>query len=419
MASPAKLGIERQFLSGGDIGRLMRTRVWRDPNAKHYLKNLFKQAPVAICLLKGPSFIIDAVNPLMLKYWHKTSGEVIDKRIADVFPEMIDQGFVRTLNTVFQNGKRFVAKEVPMRILRRGKLYHSWVSFVCEPLKEIDGKVSSIIAIGHDVTDLVLARKAAQQMTMDLERLVDQRTADLQQMNDELVLKNLELEQFSFLSNHDLQEPLRKIRMFAGLLQHNINNQGAVENYVQKIDSSVSRMSDLIQSLLMYSNVSHENDDYGPVDLNVVLKFVSEDLELQQSKKDVVIRSGDLPCIPGNGRQITELFCNLINNAIKFCVHQPTIEITCQPVTASEKAELKLYKKQYIHLTFKDNGIGFDQQYADKSFQIFQRLHAESKYPGTGIGLALCRKIAEKHHGTITVKSKVGEGSTFHVYLAN
>jgi light-regulated signal transduction histidine kinase (bacteriophytochrome) len=318
---------------------------------------------------------------------------------------------------VYEKGERFTASEAPLELYRDGKWVNTWVSFVYEPFKELDGRVSAVIVIGQDITAQVLARKRAQQATADLERLVSERTADLQEMNEKLVLKNLELEQYSFLSNHDLQEPLRKIRMFSGLLIHNLSNQTAVKNYAAKIDASVTRMSDLISSLLEYTNVSQEVNDPAPVNLRHILQSVMADLQPKYPTREVLVQCDDLPSVPGNARQLTQMFSNLISNAIRFCIVQPSIRITYQRVSHAEKKYLKLYRRHYIRIDFKDNGIGFDQKYSEKIFQIFQKLHNQIDFPGTGIGLAVCKKIAETHYGTITVESRVGEGSTFSVFL--
>lgn len=388
-------------------------------HTERYLRNVFDQAPVRICILKGPEFIIQQANPLMLGYWGKPLDEVLNQPFFNVFPELIEQGFFEILNNVFQKGNRYTAKEVPLDIMRNGQLMNTFASFVYEPFKELDGKVSAVICIGHDVTDLVLARKGAQRNAQDLEQLVSERTADLKKMNEELIVKNTELEQFAFLSSHDLQEPLRKIQTFSGLLTHNIDNREAIIKYVQKIEGSVSRMSGLIKSLLTYSDVAQSKVADVPVDLNLILKLAIEDLELVMAEKKVTIRSESLPTIHGDPRQLGQLFFNLLSNAIKFSVNPPVIEITCKAVPAIERGELNLQpEKGYTKLIFKDNGIGFAPQYAQKIFGIFQRLHNPTEYPGTGIGLALCKKIAEKHLGAITAVSRDGEGSTFNVYLA-
>ena len=386
--------------------------------AEEFLRDLFEQAPVPICFLKGAEFYVDQANAYMLKLWGKQAEDVIGKPMAMVFPELVAQGFFHVLGNVFQNGERFMAEEVPL-ILRRGEEFEKrFVSFVYEPFKNPDGKVIAIVVVGHDVTRLVEVRKDAQQHAQEFELQVSERTAELRNKNEELVFKNSELEQFTFLASHDLQEPLRKIQTFSGLMMYNLNDPAVVEKYVNKIVTSVSRMSGLIQSLLDYSRVSQNKKNFVDVDLNQILRYVLDDLELPMTEKRGVIRADSLPVIRGDPRQLGQLFLNLIQNAIKFSEVDPIITITWRRVEAFEMPFQKLPgERNFICVDFEDNGIGFDQVFADKIFEIFKRLHGPAEYAGTGIGLALCKKIVENHGGAITVESRVGKGSTFHVYL--
>lgn len=387
--------------------------------AEEFLREVFAQAPVPICFLKGSEFQVEQANAHMLELWGKKAEEVIGKPMASVFPEMLAQGFFHVLGNVFKNGERFMAEEVPLIIKRGEKFEKRFVSFVYEPFKAPDGTVNAIVIVGHDVTHLVEVRKDAQQHALEFEQQVSERTAELKNKNEELVFKNAELEQFTFLASHDLQEPLRKIQTFSGLMMYNLHDPGIVEKYVNKIVKSVSRMSGLIHSLLEYSKVSQTEQTFVDVDLNQTLRYVLDDLELPISEKRGVVRTDNLPVIGGDPRQLGQLFLNLIQNAIKFCNREPIVMITWHRVEEPEKIAQKLPdEKKFICIDFDDNGIGFDQVFSEKIFEIFKRLHGPAEYAGTGIGLALCKKVVENHGGKITVESRVGKGTTFHVYLA-
>jgi len=230
---------------------------------------------------------------------------------------------------------------------------------------------------------------------------------------------NEELSNFNYVCSHDLQEPLRKIRIFTGLLRENLHDPVRADVYFQKIQSSAERMSVLIQDLLNYARIAKTDEAFVPTDLNEVLQRVQENFELLISQKKASIISTPLPVIQAIPFQISQLFYNLISNALKFSSEAPVIHITAHPLSVQAlKALPQLNPRyQYIVLFFVDQGIGFEQQFSQKIFEIFQRLHGDYEFSGTGIGLALCKKIVENHHGWITVQSEPDQGATFQVYL--
>lgn len=245
-----------------------------------------------------------------------------------------------------------------------------------------------------------------------LEHKISERTKQLEKSNQDL-------EQFASVASHDLQEPLRKIQTFSGLAEQTINNEETSKLYLSKINSSAQRMSRLIQAVLNYSRLSSANQQFEPVDLDEILTNVKSDLELIIEEKNAVVQNGKLPSVKGVGLQLNQLFLNLIGNSLKFCENKPLINITSRICSNGEVEKIDALEKgrDYLEIIFSDNGIGFEQQQADKIFNIFQRLHSAKKYPGTGIGLALCKKIIDKHNGSISVKSEPGLGTTFYVYL--
>jgi hypothetical protein len=254
-----------------------------------------------------------------------------------------------------------------------------------------------------------------------LENKVIERTLELKMANEELRKTNKELEQFAYVSSHDLQEPLRKIQTFSELLFNKIDKDAPEHVYLEKINSSALRMSELIRDLLNLSKVSNVDEEFVETDLSKIIENVKMDFELLIKEKQAEFYMEKLPVVKAIPIQMNQLFYNLLGNALKFSERKPVVKISCVEVTASQ---LKLHGineeakgKNYIKITVEDNGVGFDQNYADQIFVIFQRLNDRSKFAGTGIGLAICKKIVENHNGFIVAKSKINEGSTFHIFL--
>ncbi len=235
----------------------------------------------------------------------------------------------------------------------------------------------------------------------------------------ELEIQNSELEQFAYVASHDLQEPLRKIQTFTELIQDNFNDKDFVKTYFDKLDASAARMAELVKSLLNYSRLTKEKEHKTSVNLNEILKETKEDFELLISEKKATIESNNLPVVTGNHIQLGQLFSNLISNSLKFSTPNPVIKIIASIVHKSQitDAPKSLKNSEYLQIIFEDNGIGFDAQYSKLIFSLFQRLHGKQTYAGTGIGLALCKKIVENHDGFITAYGELGKGATFIVYL--
>jgi len=245
-----------------------------------------------------------------------------------------------------------------------------------------------------------------------------QSQSKLEEKISELNKSNHDLEQFAYIASHDLQEPLRKIRSFAELLNKNIHDGEKREKYLAKIDESSLRMSTLIKDVLDYSRLTKSSSSFETVDLNHVILAVKTDMELMIEEKKASVESKDLPVISGMKQQLFQLFYNLVSNALKFTEKNPRITISC---IAAPEQSLKLHGlnhgSKYVQVTVEDNGIGFDQKYAQQIFTIFKRLNNRESYSGTGIGLALCKKIVDNHHGAIEAESKPGEGATFRIIL--
>jgi two-component system sensor kinase FixL len=235
---------------------------------------------------------------------------------------------------------------------------------------------------------------------------------ELQYYAEELKASNAELENFAYVSSHDLQEPLRKIQSFGDRLKtveaDRLSDQG--KDYLNRVLNAAARMQVLINDLLLFSRVTSRNLPFVSVNLNQLLKEVLSDLEVSVEKTHAVITSEELPVIDAEPTQMRQLFQNLISNSIKF--RNPETPLKIQITSKTNKKTPGL-----VELSFSDNGIGFEEKYNDRIFNIFQRLEGQ-KYEGSGIGLAICRKIAIRHGGNIVAQSEPGKGSSFLVTLA-
>lgn len=248
----------------------------------------------------------------------------------------------------------------------------------------------------------------------ELEKRVAERTIELSQTNKELETANNELRQFAWVASHDLQEPVRKIKVFSLIIKEKYGlTDDKVAGYLDKVISSSERMMKLIHDLLNYTELSNTQVS-SFVDLNKVVDDVLVDLELLIKEKKARVTVGKLPTLEIVKIEAVQIFQNLISNALKYSkAGVPSlIDIKSELLADNDDSA-----SQLCRITISDNGIGFDETYMNKIFNMFQRLHGKSEYEGTGIGLAIVKKIIEKHDGTITAKSRENEGATFIITL--
>jgi PAS domain S-box-containing protein len=254
-----------------------------------------------------------------------------------------------------------------------------------------------------------------------LARKVEERTEELEQANKKLKSINDELQQFAYVSSHDLQEPLRKIRIFGDMLSKSIENDSQAGKHLQKINTAAERMSGLIHSLLEYSRSTNLTPRFEKLDLNNLLRTILTDYELLIEQKEAIIKIDALPTIEAVPLQMNQLFFNLIGNALKFTKRgvQPFIKISAEPLPEERKMAMPELKqdKAYTVITVQDNGIGFEQGFAAKIFTVFQRLNDRSSFGGYGIGLALCKKVVQAHNGLIFAEGELMKGAKFTVVL--
>ena len=384
--------------------------------SEHNLRNIILRAPVAMCIFRGPQFIVEIANDSMLEIWGKSADEVINKPTLEANPEGRDQGYEQILEKIITTGERFSIDEMPTTLLRKGKMEELFVNLVYEPIKEVSGKVSGILVVAIEVTEQVLARRK-------IEEVVTLRTRELAEANHRLQQSNVELNQFAYIASHDLQEPLRKVRTFTQMMELSMgtNLSEKTKTHINKIQSSTERMQTLINDVLKFSLLSKEREKFEKVDLNTTLKNVLGDYELMIEQKGAKITIDALPAIDAIPLQMGQLLTNLLSNALKFSSEERRLEVnvTTKQLTIDEIRQHKELDENKVHhlVEFKDNGIGFNQVHAQQIFTIFQRLHGKLDYAGTGIGLAMCKKIVTNHNGAIYANSTLGEGTSFAIIL--
>ncbi len=402
------------LVSAVDVTDLNLARI-RVEESRQNLQNVIMQAPVAMCIYKGPEFIIETANKRMIELWGKEEADVMNQPVLEAVPEALANGFEKILTSVYTTGDAYNSQDVALHLMRNGKLEMIYVNSLCKAYYESDGKISGIVEIATEVTEQVNARHK-------IEEVVALRTKELAEVNHALQQTNRELEQFAYIASHDLQEPLRKVSTFAQMLARNLGElDDKSKGYIDKITASTMRMSQLIRDVLDFSQLSLSNASFITVDLNKIVEDIFSDFELIVEEKQAQINLSPLPKIVAVPLQMQQLFSNLISNALKFnssSVH-PVITITSETLSAEELGEHKglLPGVDYYQIKVADNGIGFNEKYAESIFGIFQRLHGKQEYAGTGIGLALCKKIIQNHHGDIWATSPATGGSAFYILL--
>jgi len=325
---------------------------------------------------------IQSWNPGAEKLYGYIEKDAIGRNISIVVPEFKQNELNHLLNKV-SKGERIEAFETKRQRKDKSMLD---VSLTISPIREESGLVTSVSAIARDIT---------------FKKQVEE---ELRRYAEELALSNEELYVFSYAASHDLQEPLRSIQNFIETLNKKYKKRlgPEMEEQIKAADDGVTRMYRLITDFLMYSRVGTERAIKEEVDCNKALKDALANLEVAVKESKAAIKQFTLPKVYGNYIQMTQVFQNLVANAIKYQGEsKPTIEIS-----AEKKDGMWLF-------AVKDNGIGIEQWFSERIFIVFQKLHDHRKYPGSGIGLALCKRVIEKHKGKIWFESEVGKGTTF------
>jgi PAS domain S-box-containing protein len=292
--------------------------------------------------------------------------------------------------------------------IRRSDGEHRWHLIRAIPIRDDHGNVTLWVGTSTDIHDQKM-------FSEQLERKIKERTKELER-------SNAELEQFAYIASHDLQEPVRKITVFASMLKNELCDMPERSQiYLDKISASSARMQQLIRDLLEFSRLTKLENAFEPVDLSEVLQGIISDFDLMIEQKQATLHVEKLAEIEASPLQMRQLFYNLLSNSLKFSAadRTPHIEIKMKKLSDEEVAQHKDLdpRLQFIQIEWRDNGIGFSQEYADQVFVIFQRLNDRNAYSGTGIGLAICKRIVVNHHGEIFAHSEVDKGCTFYIVL--
>ncbi len=337
-------------------------------------------------------------------YFYELLNLAYENVVGSFFTDFIDEGSKKTFTNLFQKSLKGSSKgEINLYV--NEKIIPVYIS-----LTSLQPKLATV---GVIITDLSEKKKN--------EEIILKYQQDLELKNLELLQSNNELASFTYIASHDLQEPLRKIQTFSNRIldKEDGNFPANISDYFQRIISASERMQNLIVGLLNYSRTNTAEVIYTPTSLNSIIDEVKTNLSELLEEHQVSMEISALPVLNIVPLQFNQLFSNIILNAIKYKKQntKPVIKITAVMADAAELQTNNTAACNYWKIKISDNGIGFEQQYADKIFELFQRLHGRNEYEGTGLGLAICRKIVQNHHGFIKAEGKPDVGATFIIYL--
>lgn len=278
--------------------------------------------------------------------------------------------------------------------------------------RQLLAQEQKLIAVNKSLELEVRERKASEERIKELNRQLLDNIANLESANKDL-------DRFVFMASHDLQEPLRKMRIFSDRLfiKYSETLDADGKNYVSRIHNASKRMQALINDILAFSRISAEKASFVNSDLNEIVNYTLSEMQDLVLEKKASLSIMNLPSLHVSPQLMKQLFYNLINNALKYSRQDVAPVVKIYGEITSELRGTKKEPSKYCRIYVEDNGIGFDQKYAEEIFGMFRRLHVNGKFEGTGIGLAFCKKIVEQHGGYISAKSKINEGSTFIVSL--
>ncbi|MCU0353561.1 MAG: PAS domain-containing protein [Cytophagales bacterium] len=365
------------------------------------LQSILDHIPTGIVLYRAMrgedgtivDFVHELSNPVNAAVTGIAETELVGKTMREIFPDNWQNGTFELLAKAMES-------EQSVRIEHEYRSHGVSGWFDSSFIRQGDG----VLFTFTDITALKTHQK------------------NLERTNAELSRSNAELERFAYVASHDLSEPLRKIQLFAKLLDKNLTDNISLDGrqYLERMVAAARRMQQLIDSLLAFSRIGRLELPFVPTDLNEVVRHVLTTLEDKIHEQNATIDVEPLPTLPAEPSQMNQLFTNLLTNALKFGKHgvPPVVRIAAGPATADEVAQSRLDQhRSYVRITVTDNGIGFEEEYRERIFTVFQRLHSVHEYPGSGVGLAICRKIAENHGGAIYADSQLGEGAVFTVLL--
>lgn len=383
-------------------------------DSERRFQNLVADATVGTIVLTGTDMIVEIVNDAYGQLIGRSREDLLGKPLFSIIPET-EPHFRSIHEKVRTTGEPVFLSEQPYFVFVDGEKKEGFLNLVYQPYRGGDGSVQGVMTLCQDVTPQVIAK-------LKMEETVDGRTRELATANRHLQRSNAELAQFAYIASHDLQEPVRKVATFTQMLEADLGETTERQrHYLAKIKNASSRMLLLIRDVLAFSQLSRDSDLVRYTDLGVIIENIVDDLELLIEQKYATVTYGKLPVVEAAPLQMSQLFGNLISNALKFtrvdC--DPEISISVQALGQDALSAYPMLDNRctYYHIQVSDNGIGFDQHYAEQIFEIFQRLHGKKEFEGTGIGLAMCKKILQNHHGHIYATSEEGQGATFHILI--
>lgn len=399
--SIAPLGENGAVVSFTDITQIKKDREAILASAK-YLQDAIDSSQTGITVIQPvyeDGAIVDfrykVVNHTFSRYVGKNPSDLVGALLSKWFPLYKAQGTFDRYKKIFESGE---SARFDLHYVKDG--YDVWVDVMAKKQRD------EIMVTFHDYTPLKKAQLAQEALVNDLKR------------------SNANLEDFAFAASHDLQEPLRKIHFFAHRIRTSyaeVLGEEGMEMF-NRMEIATHRMRNLIDDLLEYSQTAQKPREKNDIDLNEILTEVISDLEPVVNEKKAQITSDILPVVKGDGQQLRQLFQNLLSNALKYTQQErtPFISIRTEITTGREsgfKLSSENFSRLYHLVEITDNGIGFHEHEADKIFNVFQRLHSRNEYSGTGVGLAIVKKVVENHDGCIMAKSRPGEGATFRILL--
>jgi signal transduction histidine kinase len=372
--------------------------LYQQRRAEGFSRTLLETTTYGIVSVK-PVYLDGGKTDYIITYCNEAAAKILrirnwrDKLVSRILPKTIVTDVIKTFRQViFSKHNRTIEGYVEFGSER------TWISATVAPLEE--GVLVSIY-------DLNPMKAYEQRLTYQIKQLE---------------LTNDELQQYAYVTSHDLQEPLRKIQMFGDMaLNIKADQTKSKDDYIQKIINSAGHMRELIQTLLLFTRSTNQPSSFEPVDLGEVVKKVMVEMEDAIAEKNVRINLSRLPVIAASEVHMNLLFTNIISNGIKYSRPDvpPSIDIMAEPVAVDEFQRFPALDQtiRYTKVLVRDNGVGFNPGLAEKIFTIFQRLHNKENTPGAGIGLAICRKIVHQHHGFIYAEAMENQGASFYIFL--
>lgn len=358
------------------------------------LNEMFQQAPVGITILRGPNYIIELANPGVCEIWGRRQADILGMPVLDALPEVREQGIQELLDQVYTTGIPYIAHELPIALERKGKLEEVYLNFVYQPVRNVQGTITGIMAVAIDISEQVAARR------------------EIEVINRELLAINADLDNFVYAASHDLKAPISNIEGLMLALMEYLPDETLASDVVQQLTlliySSIGRFKKALSDLTEVAKIQREaGEDITYVDLAEVVSQVMLDFEpvIRKSDATIVTEMSQGTAFQFSAKNIRSVVYNLISNALKYQSPDRKPHI----VVATELTP------GYLILSVRDNGLGIDMADEGKIFSMFKRLHDHVE--GSGIGLYIVKRIVENAGGRIEVESQLGVGSTFKIYF--